>query len=220
MPTTRLCKKELPVKLTLEERLAAGNELCEALAEYDKVEAEKKIATRGFNEKLGGINARIGTLSRKYHDGEELRDVECEQIKDIVAKTVRVIRLDTFEQVGETRNLSDWELQTELPGIPEASSDPDADQEPAAGDEPPTPPALLKAPIGDRASKRKRKEKAERDEVQAVAESPEEAEALRADRLADEAASRASAATVEACTDEFHGGDSGDDACRSCGAAF
>jgi hypothetical protein len=104
--------------------------------------------------------------------------------KDILAKKLRWIRTDTEEMVDE-RDLFTNELQGEFPGMEDgegaAADAPEAEKE-----------AAEKAPKrGGKAAKRKKDENAGQTDEQRAADSPEEAEALREQRLAAEAEERA-----------------------------
>lgn len=172
--STSTHKRNLPVKLTTDELLDRGNQLAEALTEEAKIEVEKSISMKRFKERLGGVLARVDGLKTAISEQVEYRDVECETKKDLIAKKVRIIRLDTLETVEE-RDLHPAEGQTTIPGT-------DPDEEPMQG--------RLIPLAGGKAAERATTEAAGATEEQSFADTPEEAEELRAQRIAEEESER------------------------------
>ena len=182
--TSTKIKMLLPVKLQPPELLSVARKMGEAITERDVVDAQKKATLKQYTERLAGINSRITSLNLTLSTETENREVECERVKDLDAKEMRIIRLDTGE-VHERRPLSNLELQTEIPGT--------------------APTVHYGESAGSRSDRRAEAE--EPDEIQQEASTPEEAETLRAGRVRVRSASEEEPPFAD---EEPHGFDDGD----------
>lgn len=184
-------KKHLPCKLEPDELLAVSRKLTHEMNLRDAKAEEKKKAMSEYNDAIALIDARISGFRKTLDTETEDREVECERVDDNDARLVRYYRLDTMEKYDE-RGFFDDELQMEIPGtVPSVSDLPPEEEGPprdTKGDDPAPgehePKELLKEPKGSRARKRKKDETP--DEIQTAAATPEEAEALRLQKLAEE----------------------------------
>jgi len=177
--------ENITAKLTPEERAAVGMRLCDTLTKRDEVEDEKKATAKEYADKLGGLDAEIVALKKTFEAGVETREIEVVDVTDYNAKKVRTLRADNREQIAE-RDLRPHELQMELRATVEtmkAAGASDADI------------AIATTEILSVASRSA--EAADLTEEQTIASSPEEAEQLRAARLANEAAERDAEAAAE-----------------------
>lgn len=93
--------REIQVKLSAEERMAAGQSLAEKYIERDEVEARKKERNSEFKAELAAIDKVIRDASQLLHGGTRTEIAECETIYDYGAGTVTVVRVKTGEIVEE-----------------------------------------------------------------------------------------------------------------------
>lgn len=107
-------KRMLPVDLTEDERLAKGDELSKTVAEYDKVEKEKKEAAATATAKLKRLRHDISDFAITLERGTEEREVDCIERLSPMFDAVEVVRTDTHNVV-ETRPLDARDRQDELP---------------------------------------------------------------------------------------------------------
>ena len=156
----------LPVKLTKEERLSLALEQAVEQRALEAVEAEKKAADAGFNATIKRHKKSIHERNEGIDTGIIDREVPVRQLLDVERGRVKVIRLDTFEVVSD-RPMDDAERQLRLEGTGESP-----------GAQPPT------------TTKKTAAEDAEKSEEQTTAATPEEAEKIRSERLAEEAKDR------------------------------
>lgn len=158
---------ELPVKLTDEERLAVGLSLTEVLAKRDKIEAKRKVVAGLYKKRIEALDTEVKKRSDTYARGTELRPVDVEERRDIFARKVRIVRVDTGEVVNE-RGLTDSERQLSL-------------ETAIMGGE------AKVIPLGGESARRAHSERWDKTEEQVLAQTPEEAEALRDARMGDPA---------------------------------
>jgi hypothetical protein len=92
-------KIQCKVLLTPEEIEEAADTLAAKTLELDDIEVQKKASNAGFKEKAERISGEIRTASRLYRDKFDMRDVECEIVKDYEAGVVQYVRQDTYEIV-------------------------------------------------------------------------------------------------------------------------
>jgi hypothetical protein len=160
-------KESLFVPLADHELLEVAGNLSKALVRLDRVDAKRKRVATAYKERITGIKGRIHDLNATLSTGKESRDVEVYEDRDLFAKKVRVVRSDTLELVRE-RDMLSKELQLEIADAGDNAKVYPMESAQRGGDER----VLLNH--GDRT------------EEQAIAETPEEAEELRAIRLAGE----------------------------------
>jgi hypothetical protein len=154
MPSTL----RLPCKLTEADRLVIQADLSAALKANEEVKAEKKSATKSYNEAIREHDETIHGLNENLLAGVIYREVEVSVETDMDSGKQKTIRLDTGEEVI-TKDIDPDERQIHFDAkFAEARA-----KEAAAGTS----------------------------EEQTFAETPEEAEQLREQRLADEQRERA-----------------------------
>lgn len=176
--------ENVTIKLSTEERSAIGVKLCDALTKRDEVEEEKKAIAKQYSDKIGGLDAEIVALKKAFMEGIETREVEVVDVTDYTAKKVRTLRADNREQIAE-RDLRPHELQLELRAT--------VDKMKAAGasdDE------IAIATTEIQAVAARQAVAADLTEEQTIASTPEEAEQIRAARLAKEADDREDAPRI------------------------
>lgn len=97
--------KQLPVKLTNEEKIAKGLEQARLRDAIRAVKAEKKVAMTGFAERLAALEKDRDRVSDDIRDGIETRAVEVREERNYRLGTLRLVRVDTGEVV-ETRAMT------------------------------------------------------------------------------------------------------------------
>jgi hypothetical protein len=151
----------LPHALSDSDRLVVSGDMSAALTKYEEVEAEKKQITSGYTKQLKELRTLMHSLNVSLTTGTIERETEVEDVEDLFAGKVRTIRKDTGECVKE-RALDPEERQMKL------------------GD------SIVEGGRAiDMAAERRKRDLTEE---QLAALTPEEAEQMRADRLAAEAA--------------------------------
>lgn len=91
--------RELPVKLTDEEKSKLGTRLCVHLAEEELEQAAKRRAVQESNERLKEIRKNVLRVRGAIETGSEIRDVQCLERPGAVNGTFELVRLDTGEIV-------------------------------------------------------------------------------------------------------------------------
>lgn len=105
--------RTLPAKLTKDELLQKSREIAEKVRELDEVEADKKDHAASFKLKIESIEGEIHRVARILRDGAEDREVEVQERRNDVSRTMETVRVDTGEIV-EWRPLTGSELQKPL----------------------------------------------------------------------------------------------------------
>ncbi|MBV8427823.1 MAG: hypothetical protein JOZ88_11335 [Hyphomicrobiales bacterium] len=176
---TRRFTKRLPVKLLDADLLGVAADMSGQISELDRLILEKREANRLINGRISTLRVQISALNRKLVTKAEDRDIDVELTRDVVRKQIRIVRLDTSEVVEE-RAMRPEELQM---SIEDTIAPPKKAEAPA------------KAPkAGGRRIQLANQEAADRAEEQRLATTPEEAEEMRAERLAAERAERSEGA--------------------------
>lgn len=101
----------LKVKLTDKEVLQKANELLEADAEVDRIDAERKEEMDRYKEMKEDALSKKRAARDAYKDGAEDREVECTWRPNWTAKQWELVRDDTGEIVEEV-TMSEEDLQT------------------------------------------------------------------------------------------------------------
>ncbi len=105
---TEKMQMTLSCALKPEELEKKGQELAETVSEIGVVEREKSASAKVFSGKLEELDNKLTDLSAIVKNRAEDRTVECHKIFDWKTYKVRVVRLDTGEQVN-IRDMSDYE---------------------------------------------------------------------------------------------------------------
>lgn len=105
-------KKELPVKLTAEEKGILADKLTEQIANQKKFEYQKKAVTKEYAARIEECISEINELSVTIRAGVELRMVECEVILNDPRDGLKTTyRLDTMELVDSVpMSLADMQM--------------------------------------------------------------------------------------------------------------
>lgn len=105
--------KELPCKLTEEERLTKGDECAAKLVEVRDLELEKAAQAKEMKAKISRASLRVAELKDEIRTRTEYRDVECSESRDDHTQCIVTRRLDTGAIV-DSRPMNDHERQTSL----------------------------------------------------------------------------------------------------------
>lgn len=84
--------------------------------ELKRIDANAKAAAAQFKSDKESAQNEIDNAARKYRDGYEMRDVECEETVDFEAGVVRYWRCDNGE-LAQQRQLTNEERQMRLDEI-------------------------------------------------------------------------------------------------------
>jgi hypothetical protein len=106
--------RHLPCKLSREEYEQRTQRLCERLNKRQDIAAQKIAQNAIWYRELKETNAEIETLTKTVATGEEIREVECIEEKDLDRRVLVVRRLDTGAVV-DSRPLTVEECQADLP---------------------------------------------------------------------------------------------------------
>lgn len=109
----RKVTKNLPVKLTRSELVERREELAKLVQEALDLTEKKRQATAAMNADLKKVTLRVAEISKAISTGLEERDVACEEHELFEINTIRTIRTDTGEVVGD-RAISAKERQTSI----------------------------------------------------------------------------------------------------------
>lgn len=104
------------VMLTSEKIHLVAETLATKTQELDEIELEKKASNATFKERMERVSGEIRTAGRLYRDKVDMRDVECEVIKDHDCGQIRYIRTDTFE-TAKTETMTHAERQRHIDEI-------------------------------------------------------------------------------------------------------
>lgn len=171
-PKLAVVTKNLKIKLTEDEFVDRAKQLSKAIAEYNAVEAEKKSVAKDYADKLAGIDSNVQELRKVIEESAEFRDVEVTVERDLFAKKV-ITRLASTGEIVEERAMQEHDRQLELQVAAQQASE--------GGDV-----IAMELPKTTEAERRAHEEHGELTEEQRFADTPEEAEAMRDARLADE----------------------------------
>lgn len=104
-PAIRRTTRECSCVLTEQEKVGLGAVLAAKEGERENVLAAKRAANADYNERLKDLAKVITETSRSIREGTIMRTVECEERRDVAAREIRVIRLDTGELAEPVRVL-------------------------------------------------------------------------------------------------------------------
>lgn len=90
-------------KFSEEELRKIAETLAMKTQELAEIEEEKKAVASAFKERGDRVSAEQRSAARKYKDGYEMRNIECEVRRDYDAGIIRYIRTDTGEIAQETQ---------------------------------------------------------------------------------------------------------------------
>ena len=105
--------KDLPCKMTDEERLLKGTALAAAIQEDNDLEDEKKAFAEKLKTRQRLIDERVQTLKHEVKTGLEVRPVPCFESRRYGERMVDLVRRDTHEVVF-SRPMRPDEMQESL----------------------------------------------------------------------------------------------------------
>lgn len=111
---TKPATRKLRVRLDSHEVDARATRAAEAWQEAHHLAAELKEYQKAEKAKIGRLFAEHDLLQAVVRERSEEREVKCEEHYDDELGLVTTFRVDTGEQVGEPRRMSEDERQTEL----------------------------------------------------------------------------------------------------------
>jgi len=109
------CERHLPVKLTDQEVTDFSRRALEMAEEADNLEAEAKAEMQAAKERFSMLRSMAKDVRSKALKKEEYRQVEVANHWDSVSQKIRMIRIDTNEEIG-TRQPTPDEMQMPLFG--------------------------------------------------------------------------------------------------------
>ena len=116
--------KKLYLRCTFSDAEMAG--LAEVMAEKTQeirlIEATAKAAAIQFKSEKEAAQNEIDNAARKYRDGYEMRDVECEEVINFEAGMVSYYRVDNGQLVKE-RAITEEDRQLELSSVTGCGAD-------------------------------------------------------------------------------------------------
>lgn len=107
----RRVTENLPTRLTDEEKWDAAARACDLLNEYDVLDELKKFQAKVAGDKLKSLRIEMSREARSVKTGQVDRDVDVEDVYDMIEDTVRRVRTDTGE-VLFSRKATDAERDT------------------------------------------------------------------------------------------------------------
>jgi hypothetical protein len=119
---TKYEKIRCKVMLSEDEIQQAAEALATKTQELDEIELEKKASNAAFKERMERVSGEIRTAGRLYRDKFDMRDVECEVMKDYDSGVIRYIRTDTFE-TAKTETMTHAERQRHIDEVLQQEDD-------------------------------------------------------------------------------------------------
>ena len=77
------------------------------------LEEEKKAIVSQYASQINEANAKANSAAQKLASGFEMRTIDCEELWNLDAKTITIIRLDIGEEVRE-RTMTNRECQQDM----------------------------------------------------------------------------------------------------------
>ncbi|NTW67218.1 MAG: hypothetical protein HGB21_13080 [Nitrospirae bacterium] len=102
--------KILECQLTDAERIGHGTDMSTLTLEINELEEQKKSVMADYKARIDGKGADARRIAQILKQGYELREVDCEELRDYETRTVTVVRLDTGEMVS-SRGMTIEEMQ-------------------------------------------------------------------------------------------------------------
>lgn len=96
-----------------EELVDIALELAQKTEELEAIESEKKAVVSSFKERAERAQSEIKSCARKYKDGYEMRNIDCEVERNFSTGIVQYIRTDTGE-VARTKQMTMAERQMSI----------------------------------------------------------------------------------------------------------
>lgn len=106
-------KRWLKVYLKPEQRETLASKMSADIMALSQAREELATVRDQFKSKITALEGEISSAARLLHAGYEFGNVECQVVRDYADKTVRIMRLDTWE-VAESRPMTVDEMQRHL----------------------------------------------------------------------------------------------------------
>jgi hypothetical protein len=94
-------KEYLKCPLTEAEMKAQAEKMAQNLSQIAQYEADLKSIKKQIESDIARCQAELGSAVEKYRSGFEMRNIDCEIIKNFETNTVSIKRLDTGETIRE-----------------------------------------------------------------------------------------------------------------------
>jgi len=107
-------KESCKYVFTAEEKAELAAEMAQGVAELREKEDDKKAVMSDFKSAIDTLSARTNGLAGKLNNGFEMRQIECEVVRDYPNHLIQYIRTDTGECV-RTKKMSQEDLEMGLP---------------------------------------------------------------------------------------------------------
>ena len=95
------------------EKKDLGSEMARNISSKTSLEDEKKAVAADFTSRISRVDGDINTSATKLNQGYEMRNIECEIIKDFEEKVIRYKRTDT-EEIVDVKPMKGDDLQLEM----------------------------------------------------------------------------------------------------------
>ena len=119
-PTIETVIRPCKYTFTPEELREIAENMAEATQKLQSLEEERKAVAASFKEQCEQLLLTMRRAARRYRDGFEMRDIECEVRRDYDALTITYIRTDTGE-IAAVRPMNDAEKQMRLQDAADAA---------------------------------------------------------------------------------------------------
>lgn len=116
--------RDLPCKLTTDERERTAQALAQALDDRELVEEQKRETASQHKAQLEVLDARIGALKKRVISGEEVRPVPCHVVDDDRRYVVEWFRSDTGELVDSRPMTAEERNRILHPTLPKVALEP------------------------------------------------------------------------------------------------
>ena len=107
-------KESCKYQFTAEEKAELASALAQGVAELREKEDDKKAVMSDFKAAIDTLSAQTHGIAGKLNNGFEMRQIECEVVRDYPKHEIRYIRIDTDECV-RTKKMSQEDMEMELP---------------------------------------------------------------------------------------------------------
>lgn len=135
LPTVLEREMVLECALTQEERLAKAQEIVESQQRIDNLELDRKIAAKRYAAEIVAETKNRDAIIESFTTGKESRSVLCYVVLNSPADGLKEIyRSDTRERVS-VEQMTNAELDQDLPGIVEDADADETECEEASDDE-------------------------------------------------------------------------------------
>lgn len=104
------CTEYLRYDYTTEERRQLADEMARGIAEIKRIEDEKATVNASIKSRMTTAQEKVNLNQTRYMAGYDMREVKCQEVKDMDTGMVTLIRLDTGEEV-RSRKLNEDERQ-------------------------------------------------------------------------------------------------------------